>query len=359
MMAKTGLIGLIAFLIGLMALVYTNTSASTQPVSLNHASWFDLKERLPESYQQERTKFRGFVAHDSGLYFLIVAKPGNGQEFMIVHTDLNGRLLKRILMPGERESTARRSILEMSVDDNGNCYVLQTIKDSSGRRVEFLVYDRSGNARNTLAVSEIVQTFCLKAESLWYLSDNNELRQMVTSPMPNTRRLEIPQLKNISDVFPKIFPLPGNRIAVLDGVSAQLYVIDQVSSDTQVFSLLQLPEVRRSWESYPTETRGPAAGNGGRVQFARAQIITGLSATPEGDIYLTISGIPFGEGAVVLRIDQQGNLVRSLRCVLPTLETRRSADNPEGYAGSFGLIGTTGSYLFVAGADGDVLSYQR
>jgi hypothetical protein len=346
------------FLLATAALL-CNVNTSAQPVQLKHVGWFDLKERLPETFQREQFKVRGFVAHDMGLYFLVVKKSSE-QESMLVHTDGSGGLLKTIPLPVD-EASLNRSILNINVDENGNCYVLQTIKDKSlRRRVEFCVYDRTGITKKTLPVAEPVMAFCLQGKALWYISGSYELKQMLASEATYTKRFERPQFKNIGDIFGKMVLLPGNKLAMVDGVAARLYVIDQGSGDTQVLSLLQLPEVKRSWESYPPETRGPMTTNAGQGPlYGRAMIITGVSATSQGDIYLIIAGISYDEGAVVLQLDQQGNLKHSLRCVLPKVENRRSSDNPEGYAGAFPSIGATDTSLFLVGADGDVLSYQR
>lgn len=353
MLAKT------TFPLAMTVLLCTNASTSAQPVQLKHVGWFDLKERLPETFQREQFKVRGFVAHDMGLYFLVVRK-SSGNESMIVHTDGSGGLLKTIPLSVD-EASLNRSILNINVDENGNCYVLQTIKDKSlRRRVEFCVYDRTGTTKKTLPVAEPVMAFCLQGKALWYISGNYALKQMLTSEASYIKRFELPQFKNIGDLVGKMVLLPGNKLAVADGVAAQLYVIDQGSGDTQVLPLLQLPEVKRSWEGYPPETRGPMTTNAGQGPlYGRAMIITGVSATSQGDIYLIIIGISYDEGTVVLQLDQQGNLKHSLRCVLPKVENRRSSDNPEGYAGAFPLVGTTDSSLFLVGADGDVLSYRR
>ena len=75
MLAKT------IFLLATAALL-CNVNTSAQPVQLKHVGWFDLKERLPETFQREQFKVRGFVAHDMGLYFLVVKK-SSGQESML------------------------------------------------------------------------------------------------------------------------------------------------------------------------------------------------------------------------------------------------------------------------------------
>jgi hypothetical protein len=311
---------------------------------------------LPQEFHESAIAVEKFVADDIGLCFLTIINPGPRPraEKAIILLNRDGayqRMVKLAEDPNERG----RSILHLGVDANGNLFLVEAVKPQTVGmkwRHQITIHNRHRGRSKTILLEDLPQSFCIKGRFLCLLSHNNQLTLMGDDNPRSALRISLFGLDPLADLFPKMCPLPGDRVALVDGVLAKLHIINHSTGRSKAMDLGRIAEIRRGLETYAVESRGAATEM--TKSFGRAEIVTAATTTPQGNLYLRVSGHPMAHGEVILRMNSDLRLVESLRCMLPRLESLKCAANPEGYMAPSKFMGLTSDRLFLATGAGEV-----
>lgn len=136
------------------------------------------------------------------------------------------------------------------------------------------------------------------------------------------------------------------------GGAARLHVLDPVLSSVRTLTLAQIPAVKNAIDSYPPESIGPPSPD--NPNAGSAVIFSSLAGSKGGEVYAKLGSFYVPRGAVVLKMNGDGVLLDTLRCVLPTSEKWKTSGNPDGYLLGAGFVGVTNESVFIAGTAGVV-----
>lgn len=355
---KTKYVGGLLLFFGLLNVrSYPLSGASTEanPTKLTPLGSFEVSERIPFALQSKKFQITKFVAHETGLYFLIGIDPPAPSQKVILHTDEDGTYRKLISLPPEKESQVDRSTVDFGVDDSGYCFVLQGVRPQNGEaQWRFLIYDAAGTFKGTVPLQERVSGFSLLSNNISCLYQSGTLEQISQVGERSKRQFQF------SGSLPrgvKMCGLSNNKLIVLDGVAtARVHVLDPVTGSVRTSALDHIPEVRKALNSYPPESLGPPTPD--NPNAGSAVILSGMASTKLGDVYVQLASFYVPEGAVVLKLNSDGQVVGSLRCILPRSEKRKTKGNPDGYLTGARFIGVTEKSLFIASMNA-VARYQR
>jgi hypothetical protein len=89
--------------------------------------------------------------------------------------------------------------------------------------------------------------------------------------------------------------------------------------------------------------------------LGRSVVVSDIDTTNNGDIYLNVMGHHIRQGAVVIKLDKEGNHTGRLRCKLPVFDELKTEALPGGQMLPV-RIGVSDTYLFILG-DGKVARY--
>lgn len=347
----------------LSLILLSHDTFATEPVRVNPVHSFDIRAALPEKYRQGLVLVQSLVANNTGLYFLI----GFNQDWSsrmisdsslksILHTDADGRLQKLIGL-ATAEGASRKAIHDLAVDDLGNCLVLYSQRLAGKFTMEFVAYHSSEIPMKSIPATSPDQAvlpvlaYCVKPGELFYVSGDHYIQKvpLATTGALASSRKRLDGLSVTSPSVLKMSALPGNKLALLQGVDRKLHILDHSSNLLESFLLDEVEEVKLAFSHFRPEAIGPDVTNS---RIARTIVLPNLATSQEGEIYVDVAGHDIRSGAVILRLDSSGQVVQSLRCNLSGIAGQ------DGYL-RYAHVGVTGTHLILCSADGHVAVYKR
>ncbi len=94
-----------------------------------------------------------------------------------------------------------------------------------------------------------------------------------------------------------------------------------------------------------------------RLPAGRSNVFSDAAEGPDGSLLLRVSHYHLSDGALVIKVGQDGNVLGSERFVLPVSSELKTPDNPEGYQIPV-LMDVAGRQLYFVSAAGKVTYYQ-
>ncbi len=319
---------------------------------------FDIKSSLPPSYASDQIAVRAFTANNSGLYFLIKVNPEHPPiaKTVILHTDSAGTREELITLPPTGlgvYGVERRYYYGINVDGSGNIYLSQS-KRISRHEYEnsFVVYNPQGDSTNVTTM-EPNRTFCLNNGTIFYI-DGVPVTQSTPVAL---KRLSMNQASSVAqwEAYGPLLcsPLTSSKLVVLGKIDCRIQLIDLSSGSRKTVSLAPIPAINKGIAGRDPDEIGRHTE---RTKFiARSVVVNDIATTGNGDIYLNVLGHHVSRGAVIVKLDQDGNLSRSLRCKLPAFDELKTQDFPGGQMIPQ-FIGVSDTHLFIQG-DGKVARF--
>ena len=302
---------------------------------------FDIRRSLPPNYASDQITVRTFVANDSGLYFLIDVNPGHPilARTVILHTDPAGTPEKIILLPPtgrgvQGQGVEKSHYGEIRVDSSGNVYLARYRSTGRGKvEKNFVVYSPQGEQKHTIG-SEYMRTFCLNNDRIFYIEGVPEFHPAAISVKGwSTDRDAITRWEAYGPL--KLLPLTSSKLVALEPIDCRIQIIDLPSGSRKTVSLTPISEVRQGMETQHPDELGRHTEY--TKDIARSVVVSDIATTKTGDIYLNVMGHYSSQGAVIVKLDEDGNFSRSLRCGLPEQMFPRH-------------IGVAGTRVFVEGS---------
>ncbi len=342
-----------------LIILLSNIATSAEPVRVSPIRSFDVKSSLPQDNQPGIVMIEDFLAHTTGLYFLVAYNEDPSDRVIsdhsrksVLHTDTTGRVKKLIALPWDEQGSRTRSFHGLAVDDIGNCMVLQSLRLERKWKMELVVYNSYGALVASIPASDQnstdgpVAAFCAKSKDIFYFTGKQYLGHL-PAPVTDTKLGSRTKLSGLGilEFSLKMVPLPGENLAILDGVLCKLHIVSSSASIVKSISLDQIPEVKLGSESYEPDTRGQAI------------ILPNIVSTKHGDIYVDVTGHDVRGGAVILHLDSTGKLLQSLRCELSRLGEGHEG-HPDGYLG-YRYVSVADTQLMLCSPDGIVAVYPR
>jgi hypothetical protein len=295
-------------------------------------TYFDIRGSLADRFDGNQITLHSFRTGPDGLYFCVAPGPV-ARNAVILKTDWNGIKQAVFRPPPDRE------ILDFDVADRGDVYVLVTEAHNS----IVMVYGPDGQLQSATRLDHFSRSLCLV--------DGKPVVFIPDRAAPRLEVLDSQGPKEISLAFrltwpkPSITSLPGGRIVFADTPSGVIYVMDLASGRTSSFSALP-----------PSITPGPPPSPSHAVlQFSS---FSNAATDPEGDVYVIAGRLRMADGAPLSRFNSLGALIESFRCALPTFESMKDQENPEGYMVPYS-VGLGGHMLFLVSGQGQVAAYAR
>ncbi|HZT28699.1 MAG TPA: hypothetical protein VFA33_02360 [Bryobacteraceae bacterium] len=292
----------------------------------------EIRQELPLAVQTNLKFVDYFIAHPTGLYFLGSMNPtADDARSVILRTDQDG-VLKKTIHIGPRQNHGRF----FGVDSKGRVYVLLHSEPTGLRLV---VFDQSGTEFQRIPV--------LGVSGVADMTLVNDVPVLVTSE-GLVASLSGSSWTPVMRVGPaRVFhirPVTGTRFAVVKAIEAEITIGDLEGGVVRT-ALLDAPEVQAA------RAGCAECGHPGAV------LLDSLANSPIGSLYISILCHPLAEGAVVLKLDGQGNVQESLRFAIPTYAEYKTAANPAGYMPG-GYIGATEGEFFIVSPRASLAVYS-
>jgi hypothetical protein len=262
-----------------------------------------------------------FAATSTGLYFLVNRDRMSESGSKIVQTDLQGTTQNVIAAPGGPNHT-------IAADEWGNVAVYQ----GNDRGQALLLFNARGVHVATLTPPGPVHSFAVRRHEVAWIAWDGSVMQ--TAPASDPRvlfRMEP------TSAPPKLFWPGENKLLAVERVSAELVLFD-AAARTAARARLAAPEISVA----ATWNRARQTGDG-------VGLTVSASAMHDGNVYLLLTPYRIAEGAPIVRFDEKGQLMQSLRCVLP-MTRDRGALSPL-------AIGVHKGMLVIVSGDGAVAVY--
>ena len=333
--------------------------ASTFAQTVEPLGSFDIKSSLPPNYAADRIAVRAFAANNSGLYFLLDVNPQHPPiaKMLILHTDSAGARQKLILLPPTGlglHGVEKRQFGEIHVDGSGNVYLSQWKLRPDTPENSFAVYNLNGNKTNVTALGpkESISTFCLNNDKVFYIDGTPVFRRTLASIRGlSTKQDSVAQWEAYGPL--RIRSLTSSKLVVLEMIDCRLQIIDLSSGGRTPVSLATIPEVMKGIAAQHPDEYGRHTEQTKYV--ARSVVVNDIVTTTNGDIFLNVMGHHISQGAVIVRLNKDGNFLRSSRYKLPSFNDLKTEDYPDGQMNSE-WIGVSDTHLFVQG-DGKVAKF--
>lgn len=256
-----------------------------QPVILVPTRSFDIRKSLPDKYRTDAIYVHQFVARASGLYYLIAPGPSAGAPgTFLLHTDSTG---------GFRTAIPLRGIVPaFDVGADGKIYVARAGK-ATGRGVD--VYDAQANFVETRPLTKVLKAFCVVDGTPVVASHDGSVHSLAQGA-------DKPVMQAGQAIKFYMAALPDRKFILVDGIAARFYLGDLTGGPQKTITP-DTPEIASARKAYAVPEHGV--------------IFHSFAAAPNGGIYLAVSGHRLTDGVPILHFDDTGNLVRSIRCLLP------------------------------------------
>lgn len=142
-----------------------------------------------------------------------------------------------------------------------------------------------------------------------------------------------------------VFPLPSNRVAVVERTTAHLRVLALGTGKLELSVALTHPHILASRNRNVAYLEKIVAAGGN----ANVAVISGGAIHSSGDFFLLLAPFHPAEGARVLRIDPRGQIASSFECLYPGFK-------PEEGPPSF--LTAQGNDLYLVSARGKVMAFR-
>jgi len=159
--------------------------------------------------------------------------------------------------------------------------------------------------------------------------------------VPNASSLPLNFVDRIARVWTA--SLPQNRLAIVEPLSGRLQI---VTMDSVVVApiILKAPEIQGV-----ARPQQPDPG-------VFLLVVHTIAASPNGNIYIGVTGGKRQEGAPVLQLDSSGMLTNRLKCILPTFG--QDPSNHQSYMYAKRLVATNDSLFWISESEKKVAVYS-
>lgn len=338
---------------------------------------FDIKRSLPPAHAVDHIVVQEFFANSSGLYFLIDVNPHHPPiaKTVILHTDSAGTRKDLIVLPPTGSGVLgaeKTQYLGIDVNRSGNVYVNQA-KEVIPDNIQqgFAIYSptkrhkKAGDFQHSFAsynpperqanvtTLESISTFCFNNDELFFVDG---------APILQPTKVAVKGLSmNLHSIVEweaygplKIRPLTSSKLVILERIDSRIQIINLPSGNRKTISLLEIPEINQSIEAHHPDEIGRHTE--ATRQVARSVLVNDIATTNDGSIFLNVMGYHVSHGAVIVKLDQNGDYARSFRFKIPTFDELKTEHLPEGQMLS-DSIAVSGTHLFIQG-DGKVAKYS-
>ena len=316
---------------------------------------FDIKNSLPPNHAINQIMVRSFVADNSGLYFLIDVNPEQPTlaQSLILHTDSRGTREKLIQLAPSGfglYGSEKRQYYDINVDNSGNIYLSQFIIRPKAEE-NITVFSPQGELLEVIGF-ETARSFCLNNDKIFYI-DGAELLRATTAIIKelSTNQNSLAQWEAYGSL--KLRALTSSRLAVLEMIDCRMQIVDLETGSRKTVSLAAIPEIEQGISAQDPDYIGRHTER--TKNLGRSVVVSDIDTTNNGDIYLNVLGHHISQGAIVVKLDKDGNHAGSLRCKLPVFEELKTEHVPDGQMLPV-HIGVSDTHLFIVG-DGKVARY--
>ena len=372
---------------------------------------FDIKSSLPPNHAIDQIAVRSFVADNSGLYFLIDVNPEQPTlaQSLILHTDWRGTRQKliqlppsgfglyevekrqyyepfakfarkrdllsgRVVVPGKpmasqvqipfegvilQEHSApiscptpnfAKGSYDINVDNSGKIYLSQFIIRPKAEE-NITVFSPQGEFLKVIGF-ETAKSFCLNNDQIFYI-DGAPLMQSTTATIKglSTNQDSLAQWEAYGPL--KLRALTSSKLVVLGKIDCRIQIIDLETGNRRTVSLTPIPDIQQGIAAQDPDYLGRHTER--TKNLGRSVVVSDIDTTNNGDIYLNVMGHHIRQGAVVIKLDKEGNHTGRLRCKLPVFDELKTEALPGGQMLPV-RIGVSDTYLFILG-DGKVARY--
>ncbi len=300
----------------------TGVSGAVDVERLAPTFTFDVRSLVPDGAWQTDSRIRGFLARSNGLYYLVAVGPVAREQRILQTTETGSHVSTFASLPA--------NIQTFDVDAGGNVWVLH------GR--ELTVVSARDKVVKTLGLESSFRDFCLAGTTPVLVSKDGGIH--VVSADGKTRKLsEIEPSPSI-----KVSPINSVGFLAINGVNARGR-IGRVTGGVGRPFVVNVPEIDVAKQWYR-----------GRDLEDRGVLIPAVTASRAGTTTAIVMGHSLRRGGVVLELDQDGNVTRSMRCELPSIAGFISTANPTGRM-SPTLIGANDVSLFLVDIRGVTAVY--
>lgn len=272
-----------------------------------------------------------FAVTPSGLYFL-VSPPADPSQYVVM-ADLSGRCRQTITLP------ERVSPHSLTVDSGGQISVLKT---RSAQKVEKLILNSTGSITSRVVLAKpAFQIFPAGTEFIG-ATLNGEVNVYGEGGVTTKNLFSAGSAANgVASMY--LTAVSGHLLLLVDGHTGQGQLIDSASGTV------------RSVDVAPQDVTAARTAYSAADQ-SKATVITSVASQGDGYVYLCLSGIRLAEGALILKIDQNGSVIQRFRCTLPTRPQYVVSGNPGGYMAP-ALIKVNAGQLYILDRKGAVAQY--
>jgi hypothetical protein len=256
----------------------------------------------------ERFRLRDFDANHTGLYFLLQSK--DDASSIILHTDAEGNSIRTSSVSSGIHTYGIR------ISPAGESAILA----KQANTFSLLLFDGAGALVQALPIAQFLGDYRFPNSKILIAIDDRLKELAVRGPIVSTSvRIQL-------DPPFQALCLPNGRVLTVALLSASTQLADLSKGEASRPTVLLAPEIQ------------------GVLRPQNAAIIGASTASPDGRVYLLVSGHKVQDGAAVLEYDADLRLLSRLRCRLPVHPKGHEFEHNYHFPS---LIGISGSSIFI------------
>lgn len=316
-----------------MAAVVWPASAETVLTPLHS---FELRDVWPDASAYGPLSTKGLVVRNGSLYFAAQESGRRGARF-VIHTVTTGRLVGAIPIDTQR-------VLGVDVDAGGNVYVVHR---SVGHLPQLTVFDVAGKTIRSREFSVSPAHFRLWKDGIAAVSQFGEFTHDLLQTTLVTEQLgegSAPEPEPISPVM----AVGLERLIVVNRLDGIVYLQTAHGSRRE----LRPHSARIDAERTRAETSyEQLIAKYGKARAGKFLLFRDVAIASGTDIFLALSRFDPAEGAVVVRVNDTGEVLETLLLRMPELvEDKRGFMHLSEFA-------VDGKQLFVLDSRGKIAAY--
>lgn len=312
--------------------------------ALDPVASYSCLDAVPEAFRTPSQRVIDFSVDSSGVTCLVHCGC-TALSSILVRFDHAGRPAGNLVVP-------MRGVQDFSIGPAGRIAILAQDADSDRRPLtKVSMHSGLGDAGSIVSQQGIISPLAVADAAFAVDYQTKTLRRLASGAQQNpTSPMAIP----LAVEFPPLYRLAyagSGRIAILELAHHRLHLVNTKTGQVDL-RYLSDAKISAAYDRIPADKRWvnrpvPAAS-------ARSTALWGMTAAPDGRVFVGLTGFRIADGAPFLQFGEDGTSVRTLTCRLP--EAKPQGSGKRDFVVPYDLAFWNGA-LYLLVTNGGVVKY--
>lgn len=297
---------------------------------------FDIRDTLPRELRSGFVGIRKFLAGSSKLYFELFVRSGKNEKSPI------NSVIIRSEMNGIFEQVMGRNMSLIGLGSGGTIYASRWHKNFPSNGGEILVVGSDRMIRQSLRFDQRFTSVGSVARSVVGLTEKGRLQVCPLDKREVTYPIADQTFVGKFGASQLVLPISPQKIMLVDRVYAHAVFVNlnsgivkefdlndpEIVQNRQVLDKIQIVNTPEHTDDLDSVKTANKCKPNRRISFAIQELIR---AKKEGEFYASLGPQVLARGALIVKFDEDGQVLERYRFMLPSFAELKSPSNPHGH----------------------------